>query len=395
MLAILGLFGAVCAGLLADSVLTSRTDDREGEAEGDALPETAETSAGDEDAPEGDLLDWLDGPPGAGDAPAGPQTPAPITIGAPLAASDTATLDPTNSRDDGPDSSDLPVPADPPLRLEAGPDDTILTGSGAADTILGGAGGDLLGGGGGDDLIAGGAGRDVMHGGAGDDALSGGDGDDTLQGEDGADALLGGAGNDLLAGHEGNDVLLGGAGDDSLLGGMGNDMLDGQAGDDWLAGGGGDDSLRGGPGSDTLDGNDGDDTLFGHDPDAPPLPQGAEAAGANFLNGGAGNDLLWLGANDHGHGGAGADSFHIGDWIGEGGFARIMDFDPAADEIVVIYDAGAHPDPQVSLAPGDAEQDVVVMLDGFPLAQIAGGAGLDVSQLRILSMADLSGPPPA
>ncbi|MBL4916950.1 calcium-binding protein [Szabonella alba] len=396
MLAILGLFGAVCAGLLADSVLSARTESKAGDEDAGSASDpagAAETTETPQDAPPGDMLDWMDDP------------ALDTVIGAALDASDGLAdfappgppLDPTNSRDEGPESSDLPLPADPPLTLQTGAGDTILTGSGGADTVLGGPGDDLLGGRAGDDRIDGGAGRDVIDGGTGADRLSGGAGSDTIHAGDGADRIAGGAGADLLTGQEGDDRVRGGAGDDTLLGGAGGDVLAGGTGDDWLAGGGGNDLLHAGPGMDTLDGNDGDDTLFGFDPadEGAARAGGGSAPGVNFLNGGAGNDRLWLAANDHGHGGDGADHFHIGDWIGEGGFARIADFDPAEDEIVVIYDAEAHPDPQVTLIPGEGEQDVVVMLDGFPLAQIAGGAGLDVAQLRIMPMTDLPGPPVA
>ncbi|RQO58833.1 type I secretion C-terminal target domain-containing protein, partial [Pseudomonas sp. KBW05] len=56
---------------------------------------------------------------------------------------------------------------------------------------------------------------------------------------DGADTLLGGAGNDILFGQGGNDTLNGGAGNDILVGGKGNDVLTGGAGADtfvWLKG---------------------------------------------------------------------------------------------------------------------------------------------------------------
>ena len=56
---------------------------------------------------------------------------------------------------------------------------------------------------------------------------------------DGADTLLGGAGNDILFGQGGNDTLNGGAGNDILVGGKGNDILTGGAGADtfvWLKG---------------------------------------------------------------------------------------------------------------------------------------------------------------
>ncbi|MFN3825975.1 MAG: calcium-binding protein [Pseudorhodobacter sp.] len=387
MLAILGLFGAVCAGFLADAILSSKTA-TEADEEADTPPEDGDPAPGAalSEGQGGNILDWIDGPTASAAEPISEMPMAQIDSdamdGAEADDPEQSPLDNTNSRDDGPESSDLPRAAEPGMTIEAQNGDTILTGQGGADSVVGGDGDDLLGGRAGDDLIQGGGGRDVIHGGAGDDTLDGGEGDDTLHGEDGADVIHGGPGNDLLAGHEGDDMLRGGAGNDTLFGGAGDDTLEGDDGDDWLAGGFGNDLLRGGAGNDTLDGNDGNDTLFGFDPDAPDDE-------ADFLNGGNGDDVLWLGANDHGHGGAGADQFRIGDWIGEGGFARIADFDPAEDEIVVVYDAVAHPDPQVSLVEDGDGANVTVLLDGFPLAQIAGGAGLEVSQLRLLAMSNM------
>jgi Ca2+-binding RTX toxin-like protein len=76
-----------------------------------------------------------------------------------------------------------------------------------------------------------------------------GDGrDNTLYGLGGDDVLEGGDGNDLLASGEGNDTLLGQAGDDRLQGGAGNDVLDGGDGNDILVAGSGATTMIGGAG---------------------------------------------------------------------------------------------------------------------------------------------------
>jgi hypothetical protein len=65
------------------------------------------------------------------------------------------------------------------------------------------------------------------------------DGNDTLLGGAGNDILFGQGGNDTLDGGKGNDILLGGTGDDTLIGGQGNDILIGGLGADtfvWKAG---------------------------------------------------------------------------------------------------------------------------------------------------------------
>jgi Ca2+-binding RTX toxin-like protein len=91
---------------------------------------------------------------------------------------------------------------------------------------------------------------EVLSGSGAADYLVGGFGDDVLNGLKGRDLLLGGIGNDRLLGAKGADDLRGGSGIDILRGGDGADVLDGGAGDDTIAGGAGADQLTGGVGSD-------------------------------------------------------------------------------------------------------------------------------------------------
>ena len=81
----------------------------------------------------------------------------------------------------------------------------------------------------------------------------------TLTGTEAADVLVGGVDNDTINGLGGNDRLSGGDGDDELLGMAGNDKLFGEAGDDRLNGGAGNDTLNGNVGNDHMDGGAGDD----------------------------------------------------------------------------------------------------------------------------------------
>ncbi|MFC3443392.1 M10 family metallopeptidase C-terminal domain-containing protein [Sphingobium rhizovicinum] len=156
------------------------------------------------------------------------------------------------------------------------------------------------------------AGADAIYGIGGTDIITGGDGNDEIVGRDGDDQLSGGAGDDVIGGGRGNDILNGDAGNDRLDGGLGNDTLSGGAdrdtlygeeGDDLLLGGAGDDYLSGDwgfPGEvygvDTLRGEDGNDTLSGF--------------GEDVLDGGAGNDSVYLNNSDRGTvlGGTGDDS---------------------------------------------------------------------------------------
>jgi Ca2+-binding RTX toxin-like protein len=95
-----------------------------------------------------------------------------------------------------------------------------MNGGGGDDTIIGGAGNDMLGGQGGDDSVKGGDGDDWISGGGGDDYLVGGSGRDGLTGSLGDDTLDGGAGRDVLytgrSGPSGHDVYDGGGGIDTL-----------------------------------------------------------------------------------------------------------------------------------------------------------------------------------
>ncbi len=81
---------------------------------------------------------------------------------------------------------------------------------------------------GGNDVITGTGNADILGGGAGNDVISGAGGHDELYGGTGTDTLNGDGGNDRLVGGVGNDVLRGGLGDDVYLysPGDGDDLVD-------------------------------------------------------------------------------------------------------------------------------------------------------------------------
>lgn len=329
VLELMGLFGLVAAGLFADSLMSSSHDEG-ADADGADDAEQPEIDNG-----EGDLTDYTD------DNGTGPS------------------VDPALLRLDGTDGDD------------------ILGGTGADEAIYAGAGIDQIEGGAGDDRLFAADGDDHAAGGLGDDWLEGGFGNDSLHGEDGADRLAGDAGDDALFGHNGADTLDGGEGNDTLLGGDGDDRLSDAAGDDWLSGGFGDDWLSAGAGADTLDGNEGNDTLDGS-------IAGADEQGVDFLNGGDGDDVIALGNSDIATGGAGADTFALSDWLDNGDqMARIMDYVPADDQLVVVFDAEAHPNPQVTVEPVEGTEDVTVLLNGVPLAVVQDAAGLEAQTIRL------------
>lgn len=343
VLGILGLFGALVAGLMAETMIGST---RPAETDADA-PDDAEEAAQDYH----DLFDDSDTP--------------------------VAESNPPVSDNDGmPVSDDLEDPVDADETLEGGGADDILTGHGGDDRITGGDGGDLLGGRDGDDALVGGAGEDYLHGGGGNDSLSGGLGDDVIHAEDGDDLAAGDAGADGLYGHGGDDTLSGDAGADTLIGGEGQDSLAGGAGDDAVSGGIGDDLVIGGAGADELDGGDGGDTIWGQSAD------GADEE-ADFLNGGAGDDALMLGAGDYGSGGEGADRFTLLDFEAGGAPAQITDFDPAEDQLVVLYDPALHPEPVLTLDQPEGSGTATLMIDGVPVASFANGADVDLSTIAL------------
>ena len=226
--------------------------------------------------------------------------------------------------------------------------DTIH-GSNAADRIAGGGGRDGLYGHDGDDTIdggdeppdtsgnvlnrwgdtiLGGAGNDVMHGNGGQDNLNGGAGDDRLYGDADGDWLFGGAGNDLLDGGEGDDLLSDEAGDNILLGGAGNDSLS--------TGAGATGRQEGGDGDDALSGYGGVDYFGGTGNDQIILTLTGANAPHSTIEGGAGDDRIVFefdrpGRVDAGaSGGSGVDTYVVqGAMAAAGtGLVTITDFTP-------------------------------------------------------------------
>ncbi len=230
--------------------------------------------------------------------------------------------------------------------------------------------------------------------GAGSSALSGNGGDDVLDG-DHAPPL--GAFPDLLDGGTGNDTLIGGLGNDYLLGGPGNDyayLSDGDVflgGDDadimaadttivdftfqsigsgahYADGGAGDDVLMGAFGVDVLKGGDGHDVLRGENRPAGWLarvkdvdlvwkdfsqPAFATATGAaDYLDGGAGNDLL----------------------VGDGG-DDILSGGAGNDRLFGDDEAGYFVEPGNDILDGGAGDDLLAAGDGDD--SLSGGAGID------------------
>lgn len=252
-------------------------------------------------------------------------------------------------------------------------------------------------GGAGDDTLQGGALDDWLQGNSGNDLILGNDGGDTLVGDRGDDTLIGGEGSDSLIAGEGADVLDGGAGNDSLLGGADAETLLGGAGDDQIRAGFGDDVLVSGAGSDTLLAGGGNDTLYGVDLASPEPSEDAGTSNApldayvDFLNGGDGDDLIVLGAGDIATGGAGGDSFVLGDWISADDPAEIQDFTPSEDRLVITYPTDG-PLPDVGTAYDETLAAMLVYIDGNLVATLPGTESLAPEQIELVRENDI--PPP-
>lgn len=215
-----------------------------------------------------------------------------------------------------------------------------ITGSGVADLIKGLTGDDALLGQGGDDLIEGGDGNDILMGGLGADTLNGGLGDDLVYGSStgsidtaqtqpttdpitvahgsnwirtstgpDADGFL----TDFLSTNVHRDTQAGDA-TNVIDGDAGNDIVYAGTGDDLVHGGEGHDQITGMAGADVLLGDAGDDRIYGDGPGGRPdslIYTSGDQHGADFIDGGDGNDMLFgQGGDDGVYGGAGNDSLY-------------------------------------------------------------------------------------
>lgn len=191
----------------------------------------------------------------------------------------------------------------------------------------------------------------TIVGGAGSDVLIGSTGSDELDGGDGADLLIGAGGADRLLGGDGNDLLFGGGGADEIDGGPKVDIIVGNAGDDCLYGGGGQTLARASLSVDLGDiffGLDGDDRIFAGDGSDNP-------AEIDVAFGGEGNDLMLL--RDGGNLTIGSFTIQLGN-VAFGG--------PGMDDI----QTGAG----IDVLFGDADADMIASAKGAALAIGSGSS---------------------
>ena len=129
-----------------------------------------------------------------------------------------------------PSPSPSPNPTPPSSPKPKASNQSVINGTNAADTLIGGSKSQRINGRKGNDVIDGKGGNDKIYGNQGNDKLSGGSGNDHLLGGANNDQLLGGSGNDKLIGGTGNDVLQGAwrrrsAEKDVMTGGSGRDKF--------------------------------------------------------------------------------------------------------------------------------------------------------------------------
>ncbi len=237
-----------------------------------------------------------------------------------------------------------------------------ITGTTDPDTLIGLGGDDKISGGAGDDVIQGNDGADILSGGTGNDTVSGGAGDDRVSGDAGDDILEGGAGDDLIIGGAGNDtasyanaafssfygfqntangpvslfyrgvtvdLAVSGPQDtgegvdtllavENLIGSAFDDRLFGTEAANVIQGGAGVDRIGGRGGADVLYGNDGNDIIHANgDFGVGNYIIGEEDNAVDTVYGGAGDDIIAVGAGDIADGGDGNDRLIVS-FVGRG-----------------------------------------------------------------------------
>lgn len=253
---------------------------------------------------------------------------------------------------------------------DRGNDNIFLSGSGGvagATTVYGGDG---------DDTITGG-GRTLLFGNQGNDTITAGAAD-SVYGGSGADVLTASGSGAFISGDLGNDILRNTGANNTLAGGEGDDTItfDGGAAFSTASGGGGKNFLQilptiTGSGNVLIAGSLGD-TLVG--------------AGANTIQGGAGNDsLVSQGSNVTLVGGVGADTFNV---LAGG---AVSGFNPAEGDTII---SGTAPFTIIGgstglFLTGTPNRDTLIggsgndTLEGLGNADIlTGGAGADVFLFR-------------
>ncbi|MGE0152696.1 MAG: beta strand repeat-containing protein [Reyranellaceae bacterium] len=204
----------------------------------------------------------------------------------------------------------------------------------------------------------------------------------TVSGGEGADTIVTGAGADVLWGElVGQTIGAAGDGSDYLAAGAGFDMLFGGGGNDWLFGGGDFDTAYGGEGNDTVYGGEGKDLIYG-DVGDDALYDGDDA----LMYGGDGSDLLVLDMRDLG---ASESGLYGGDDVGTDGddrvfvsgyYAKVASSLGAGNDIFISYaigeDENGDSGDRVDSVRGESGDDLISTWFGND--RVEGGDGNDV-----------------
>ncbi|WLA64943.1 beta strand repeat-containing protein [Bradyrhizobium diazoefficiens] len=288
-----------------------------------------------------------------------------------------------------------------------------ISGTASADTLTGTSGDDVIAGLAGNDTINAGSGNDLVLAGLGANHSDGGAGTDTISYVDSTVAITANLATGAVTRSIGNDVS---TNFENLVGTSFDDTIFGTSGDNFIWAGAGNDKIYGRGGNDTIDGGIGTDTVYFDDATASVSVNlqtgvaGGAAAGttllniegvvggsgndtltglswiANYLAGGAGDDVLTGGAaNDTFDGGAGHDTVY-----GSAGADTITDVDD------LVLDYSASPSSVVLTAAtsaytytgigGDADGDTVIFGDlahqGIAKLELRLTASVDGVRLR-------------
>lgn len=239
-----------------------------------------------------------------------------------------------------------------------------------------------------DELIAAPETPTAFNGDAGNDVIRGSNEDDYILGGDGRDAIRAEEGDDVIRGGAGEDQIIARGGDDTIYGEADADLINGSVGDDFVSGGDGNDLMIGWLGADTLTGDAGDDTLSGFRTNAS-APDAGKVEAADSLDGGEGNDRLWLSNGDTGTGGTGGDEF-LADWRSDDKLdsVTLTDFNRNDDQITVLVNPPAEGEemPEVTQEISGDGADRLVYLNGDEIMRVVGaGEGDD---LKIATMTE-------
>jgi len=109
------------------------------------------------------------------------------------------------------------------------------------------------------------------------------------------------------------------------------------------------------------------------------LDDGANDEQGGVLNGGDGDDILILTGGDTATGGAGEDRFVLDEDMRDERTVVIEDFTADEDVIALEYD-GQAPDVEVR----DQDGDAVILIAEDVIARVSNGAGLTLSQVRLV-----------